>query len=634
MTVAATPYKESYAGNGVTTVFSVPFYFLADTDLVVSDVNNTTGVITPLVLNVGYTVTGTGTPTGGAVTVTTATATGHTLTIERSLVEDQPTHFVDGDPLPASGLEQALDRIVMLYQQAKTALDRAAKFAVGSPSSSDLPEPQEGYVLGWVSGKIKNLSAATAQLAADLLSTAVGKGAALLSYLAPYTGAVGRTQQSKNSDWVSVKDFGAKGDGVTDDSSAIQNAINDLSAVGGGTIYFPAGVYFVGTTGIVVTHMAISLIGETGASVLKSSASIAVPILTYGVETFTPRPQNAVIRSIVIDGSNGLTPGVSPGIGNPNAHGIKLWASNVAITDCLIKNCGGWGVYGYQHWDTWINNNQVFGNALGGIYSGEEGNNVTIEENTINYNFGPGIQLVGGMLVNIRKNDVEYNQGYGFYLLGTSLSASRNCQYTGNYHENNAINALYRSEIYIDRSGNEISDCYVARNYISNNTTGSTPDVKILSVNSCTVESNTLVGVIFNPAYYGVISINQPIADSTLLNPLTYQPYIRYDSDGVHIGGRLAKLSLETQEGTTSNQATLWSVSGRVVNSPYPTENIGPITHTWGNGMPTTGSWTQGSIQWNVAPTNVAGVPIGWVRVTNGSGNVLNTDWRAFGVTV
>ena len=207
MTVAATPYKESYAGNGVTTVFSVPFYFLADTDLVVSDVNNTTGVITPLVLNVDYTVTGTGTPTGGAVTVTTATATGHTLTIERSLVEDQPTHFVDGDPLPASGLEQALDRIVMLYQQAKTALDRAAKFAVGSPSSSDLPEPQEGYVLGWVSGKIKNLSAATAQLAADLLSTAVGKGAALISYLAPYTGAVGTTQQEHNSRAVNLFDF-------------------------------------------------------------------------------------------------------------------------------------------------------------------------------------------------------------------------------------------------------------------------------------------------------------------------------------------------------------------------------------------------------------------------------------------
>ncbi len=255
MTVAATPYKESYAGNGVTTVFSVPFYFLADTDLVVSDVNNTTGIITPLVLNVGYTVTGTGTPTGGTITVTTATATGHTLTIERSLAEDQPTHFVDGDPLPASGLEQALDRIVMLYQQSKTALDRAAKFAVGSPSSSDLPEPQEGYILGWVSGKLKNLGAATAQLSADLLSTAVGKGANLITYLAPFMGAVGTTQQKINDEIVNVKRFGAQGDGVTDDTAAIQAAFDYLHTYQNaansfntylftrGQIFFPEGNY-------------------------------------------------------------------------------------------------------------------------------------------------------------------------------------------------------------------------------------------------------------------------------------------------------------------------------------------------------------------------------------------------------
>lgn len=237
MTVSATPYKESYAGNGVTTVFPVPFYFLADTDLVVSDVNDTTGVITPLSLTTDYTVSGALTPTGGAVNLVVATATGHHLTIERSLVEDQPTHFVDGDPLPASGLEQALDRIVMLYQQAKTALDRAAKFAVGSPSSSDLPEPQEGYVLGWVSGKLKNLSAATAQLAADLLSSAVGKGAALVAYLAPYTGAVATTQQAVNGRSVSIQDFltdaqradTKTANPVLDLSSAFSTAISSLS---------------------------------------------------------------------------------------------------------------------------------------------------------------------------------------------------------------------------------------------------------------------------------------------------------------------------------------------------------------------------------------------------------------------
>ena len=40
-----------------------------------------------------------------------------------------------------------------------------------------------------------------------------------------------------------VKDYGATGDGTTDDSTAIQSAITALETNGGGILFFPAATY-------------------------------------------------------------------------------------------------------------------------------------------------------------------------------------------------------------------------------------------------------------------------------------------------------------------------------------------------------------------------------------------------------
>lgn len=61
-------------------------------------------------------------------------------------------------------------------------------------------------------------------------------GAALVGYR-------GRTVRARLDDVANVKDYGAAGDGVTDDQPFIQAAIDTLLAAGGGTLYFPPGTY-------------------------------------------------------------------------------------------------------------------------------------------------------------------------------------------------------------------------------------------------------------------------------------------------------------------------------------------------------------------------------------------------------
>ena len=89
----------------------------------------------------------------------------------------------------------------------------------------------------------------------------------------PTTGAIwnktsapntGWQQLNQSFAWYSVATYGATGDGVTDDTTAVQAAINACAAAGGGVVYFPHGTYAV--TQIAITGNNVQLLGTGGGS--------------------------------------------------------------------------------------------------------------------------------------------------------------------------------------------------------------------------------------------------------------------------------------------------------------------------------------------------------------------------------
>lgn len=141
MTVSSETSKILYAGNDSTTAFAVPFYFLANADLRVVLINDTTGIGTVQTETTHYTVAGAGNPAGGTVTMITAPATGETLLIKRDLDLKQETDYVPNDPFPAESHEEALDRLTMIAQQVDEKVDRAILAPEGDDGTVDYTLP-------------------------------------------------------------------------------------------------------------------------------------------------------------------------------------------------------------------------------------------------------------------------------------------------------------------------------------------------------------------------------------------------------------------------------------------------------------------------------------------------------------
>lgn len=461
-----------------------------------------------------------------------------------------------------------------------------------------------------------------------------------------------RTQSAKNTDYISVKDFGAVGDGVGDDTAAIQATINYISTTvagpgPGGTVYFPAGHYKLSAA--VSLPYGVSVSGAGGVATFLECYNCDGLHLVETIENDGMQ----FIQDLQILGKSGTNfQGIVASSGTfPTSENDGFYVERVQINNFDI------GINFNLTWHSYITH-CIIHNVNTAILLGGNDVLITIRDNQlIHESGGPGAALNIG--INMTSTNTEANMFFNNFIYGFATGMVLTAPWSTVVSDNTFLTAAAAGVSQICLQFATAQEHLVIQNNIfeSTATTGSAV-VGVLGTalftpsNSTTIIQNnrfrddtgvgSSIGLQINNAgntnQNRVIVQNNNFSGYSLFDFACYNP-IRVTIENNNFESTAPTYSLYISGGSVGpifvNQnwcaknlqaEPVYLATGQivlhnnVVGGAYTA--VPPLTNT----APTTGTWAQGAIAYNNSPTS--GTYVGWVCTVAGSPGT----WKTFGL--
>lgn len=437
-----------------------------------------------------------------------------------------------------------------------------------------------------INAAITASDAAADDLRADL---AANSGSSLVGFLQAGTGSVARTVQSKMRDMISVKDFGAVGNGEADDTDAIQAALD--AAPDKSAIYFPAGVYSV--RNITIPNKFLTFFGDgQWETILQARSGISNSNYLIASATYV----------------NNATSGSLPIIVYRMGFDGSTYADNVFV------------LYGFysELIDCQFTSPNNAGAALlltsDGI-SGAACSSTLVENKVLN------CRMNGGGSGAASFNMTSSGQKLTDMMFIGNVAWNGNATFTAMAGHNVSSNHFYGSAVYFNRLS---IGTIISKNYFEDTVSLGDFVYPIVTFDNNSLLARLTIG--FGNSGETIVLNNNNFQSTADI----FHNYFAANKHVVVNGGSFVTgTPVVFSNGSSTGRVTF----NRVYNYTLGYELDGSRTAAtgriakvfWDSAAPTTGTWDVGDIIWNTSPA-AAGY-IGWVCTTVGTPGT----WKTFG---